>query len=141
MDIGLAVGDDDHLRAGQLSSSNLRRVARRPFDLDALGIPALDIEFVEERLNLAIEHRVFAALVCRPGAKLFDLGLDGALPTAQEALHHGSGEKSKAGRDADEGESEKVALRRALASAKVRSCKSTTCPFLSPAAMGNRLTR
>ena len=105
VDVRLAIGDDEHLRAGQLLLEQGAKRGRRPFDLDAFGIAALDIEFTEKRLDLAIEHRVLAARACRLGAELFDLCLDRALPTAQEALHHGGGEKPETGRHADQGES------------------------------------
>ena len=101
VDVGLAVGDHEHLGAGQLLLEQGAQGGRRPFDLDALGITALDIELIQQRLNLAIEFGVSGG-DCRRRAKVLDLRLDRAPPAAEEAKDNRRGEQAQAGGDADQ---------------------------------------
>src|SRR5262245_54380303 len=49
--IGLAIGDHEHLGAGEFLLEQGTQRGRRPLDLDALGISALDVELAQQRLD------------------------------------------------------------------------------------------
>ena len=104
VDVRLAVGDHDHLGAGQLLLKQGAQRSGRPFDLDAFGVTALDIELAQQRLDLAVESAVIAARDGRGQPEIFDLRLDRAPPASQQSKDDRRGEKAKADRDSDQRE-------------------------------------
>ena len=106
VDVRLAVGDHQHLGAGQLLLKQGAQRSGRPFDLDALGVTALDIELAQQRLDLAVEAAVVSARDGRGQPEIFDLRLDRAPPAAQQSKHDRRGEKAKADRNSDQRQGE-----------------------------------
>src|SRR4029079_779789 len=106
LEVRLAVGDHQHLGAGQLLLKQGAQRSGRPFDLDALGVTALDIELAQQRLDLAVESAVVSARDGRGQSEIFDLRLDRAPPAAQPSKHDRRGEKAKAHGNADQRQGE-----------------------------------
>ena len=84
VDVRLAVGDHEHLGAWQLLLKQGAQRSGRPFDLDALGVTAFDIELAQQRLDLAVESAVIAARDGGGQPEIFDLRLNRAPPASQQ---------------------------------------------------------
>ena len=106
VDVGLAVGDHHHLRARQFLHQQLVQGLRRPFDMDAVGVAALQPQFRDQRFDVARDRQFRLRLRRRDlrgrAAEIGDRGAEGAGPAADQHEHHDAAEQAQPRRDADQ---------------------------------------